>query len=103
MQVVGIDEAQFFESELLPVCKELARRCVRVIVAGLDQDYRAEPFETMASIMVEAEYVTKSLAICVICGRDIRSSLTLSPSALSSRSGRSPDTATLKVGFPCST
>ncbi|MAE64800.1 MAG: thymidine kinase [Phycisphaeraceae bacterium] len=68
VQVVGIDEAQFFETELVHVCRELARRGVRVIVAGLEQDYRTEPFDTMRAMMVEAEYLTKSLAICVICG-----------------------------------
>jgi thymidine kinase len=68
VQVVGIDEAQFFEPDLVDVCRELARRGIRVIVAGLEQDYRSQPFQTMALLMVEAEYVTKSLAICVICG-----------------------------------
>ncbi len=67
-QVVGIDEAQFFEPDLVLVARELARRGLRVIVAGLEQDYRAEPFPTMAALMVEAEFVTKSLAICVVCG-----------------------------------
>lgn len=68
IQVVGIDEAQFFEVELLEVCRELARRGIRVIVAGLEQDYRAQAFHVMALLMAEAEYVTKNLAICVICG-----------------------------------
>ncbi len=67
-QVVGIDEAQFFEPELVEVCRELARRGMRIIVAGLEQDYRAQPFHTMTLLMAEAEYVTKNLAICVICG-----------------------------------
>ena len=68
VQVVGIDEAQFFEPDLVEICRELARRGIRVIVAGLEQDYRAEPFDTIQALVVEAEYVTKSLAICVICG-----------------------------------
>jgi thymidine kinase len=68
VQVVGIDEVQFFEVELISVCRELARRGIRVIAAGLEQDYRAAPFETMAALMVEAEYVTKNLAICMVCG-----------------------------------
>lgn len=68
VQVVGIDEGQFFEIELVDACKELARRGVRVIVAGLEQDYRGRPFNTMALLLVEAEYVTKNLAICVVCG-----------------------------------
>jgi thymidine kinase len=68
VQVVGIDEAQFFEPELVSVCRQLAGQGKRVIVAGLEQDYRAQPFQTMALLMVEAEYVTKNLAICVVCG-----------------------------------
>ena len=68
VQVVGIDEAQFFDIELLTVCKELADHGVRVIVAGLEQDYLGECFPTMAALLIEAEYVTKSLAICMICG-----------------------------------
>jgi thymidine kinase len=68
VQVVGVDEAQFFDAELPSVCRELARRGVRVIAAGLEQDYRGEAFEVMAALMVEAEFVTKNLAICVICG-----------------------------------
>ena len=68
VQVVGIDEAQFFEPDLVAVTRELANRGIRVIVAGLEQDYRAKPFETIQAMLVEAEYVTKSLAICVICG-----------------------------------
>jgi thymidine kinase len=67
-QVVGIDEAQFFEVELVEVCRELARRGVRVIVAGLEQDFRTRPFQTISLLMAEAEYVTKNLAICMICG-----------------------------------
>jgi thymidine kinase len=68
VEVVGIDEAQFFEPELVSVCRQLAGRGKRVIVAGLEQDYRTQPFQTMALLMVEAEYVTKNLAICVVCG-----------------------------------
>jgi thymidine kinase len=68
VEVVGIDEAQFFEPELVSVCRQLAARGKRVIVAGLEQDYLGNPFQTMALLMVEAEYVTKNLAICVICG-----------------------------------
>lgn len=68
VQVVGIDEGQFFEIELVDVCRELAARGARVIVAGLDQDYLGKPFQTMAALMVEAEHVVKNLAICVVCG-----------------------------------
>jgi thymidine kinase len=67
-QVIGIDEAQFFDSDLARVCKILAADGRRVIVAGLDQDFRGEPFEPVPQIMAIAEYVTKLHAICVICG-----------------------------------
>jgi thymidine kinase len=66
--VVGIDEAQFFGVELLPVCEELARGGARVIVAGLDQDYLGRPFEPIPQLMAVAEFVTKLHAICVVCG-----------------------------------
>ncbi len=68
VEVVGIDEAQFFSRDLVAVCQELADRGVRVIVAGLDMDYRGAPFEPMPVLMAVAEFVTKSLAICVVCG-----------------------------------
>lgn len=67
-QVVGIDEAQFFSSELIDVCNELARKGKRVIVAGLDQDYKGIPFEPVPHLLASAEYITKTLAICVVCG-----------------------------------
>ena len=67
-RVVGIDEAQFLDADTVRVARDLAREGRRVIVAGLDQDYRGEPFETMMLMMVEAEYVTKNLAICMRCG-----------------------------------
>lgn len=66
--VLGIDEAQFFSADLAKVCDQLAGRGKRVIVAGLDQDYRGEPFGAMAPLMISAEYVTKQLAICMSCG-----------------------------------
>jgi thymidine kinase len=66
--VVGIDEGQFFDSNLPPVCNTLADRGLRVIVAGLDQDYLGRPFEPMPQLLAIAEYITKTLAICVICG-----------------------------------
>lgn len=66
--VVGIDEAQFFDDSLLEICKELANRKKRVIVAGLDKDYRGESFGALPALLSEAEYITKTLAICVICG-----------------------------------
>lgn len=67
-RVVGIDEAQFFDNNLVDICEELADRGVRVIVAGLDQDYRGRPFGPMPRLLCVAEYVTKSLAICMVCG-----------------------------------
>lgn len=68
VEVVGIDEAQFFDEELVHVCNELARRGARVIVAGLDMDYKGTPFGPIPSLMATAEYVTKVHAICVRCG-----------------------------------
>ena len=66
--VVAIDEAQFFDSGMIDLCKRLAGRGVRVIVAGLDTDFRGEPFGPMPLIMAEAEMVDKLQAICVVCG-----------------------------------
>jgi len=68
VDVVGIDEAQFFDSSIVGICNDLADRGYRVIVAGLDQDYKGEPFGSMPQLMAIAEYITKNLAICVICG-----------------------------------
>jgi thymidine kinase len=67
-QVIGIDEAQFFGSDLVNVCQTMANQGKRVIVAGLDQDYRNEPFEPMPQLLTLAEYITKTLAICMQCG-----------------------------------
>jgi len=66
--VVGIDEAQFFDAQLPAVCHRLALNGVRVIVAGLDMDYRGQPFGPMPALLATAEYVTKVHAICVHCG-----------------------------------
>lgn len=66
--VIGIDEAQFFSSDLVAVCTELARSGKRVIVAGLDQDFLGQPFEPIPGLMAVAEFVTKLHAICVVCG-----------------------------------
>jgi thymidine kinase len=68
--VVGIDEAQFFDSEVVKVAQELASRGVRVLVAGLDTDFRGEPFGSMPILMAEAENVAKLHAICMVCGDD---------------------------------
>jgi thymidine kinase len=67
-KVVGIDEAQFFDMSLVEVADQLANMGKRVIIAGLDQDYRGKPFEPMPQLLAVAEYITKTLAICVICG-----------------------------------
>ena len=66
--VIGIDEAQFFDPEIANVCDELAFRGIRVIVAGLDMDYLGKPFGQMPFIMAKADYVTKLHAICMKCG-----------------------------------
>jgi thymidine kinase len=67
-EVVGIDEGQFFDSALPAACSALADRGLRVIVAGLDQDYLGRPFEPMPHLLAIAEYITKTRAICVVCG-----------------------------------
>jgi thymidine kinase len=67
-EVVGIDEGQFFDAELPMVCNTLADEGKRVIVAGLDQDYLGKPFEPMPQLLAIAEYITKTLAICMVCG-----------------------------------
>lgn len=67
-QVVGIDEAQFFDKSLIKICQTLANMGKRVIVAGLDQDYRGIPYEPIPELLAVAEYITKTHAICVICG-----------------------------------
>lgn len=67
-EVVGIDEAQFFDDEIVYVCETLASRGVRVVVAGLDMDYLGKPFGPMPALMAVAEYVTKVNAVCVVCG-----------------------------------
>src|SRR6266852_5376695 len=67
-EVVGIDEGQFFDAELPAVCSTLADQGKRIIVAGLDQDYLGKPFEPMPQLLAIAEYITKTLAICMVCG-----------------------------------
>jgi len=67
-EVIGIDEAQFFDKDIVDVCNRLADMGKRVIVAGLDQDYMGRPFEPMPQLLSIAEYITKTLAICVRCG-----------------------------------
>ncbi len=67
-QVVGIDEAQFFDDSLVHVSQTLANMGKRVIIAGLDQDYRGKPFDPIPQLLAIAEYITKTHAICVVCG-----------------------------------
>jgi thymidine kinase len=66
--VVGVDEGQFFDADLPAVCTQLAKEGTRVIVAGLDTDYLGKPFEPMPQLLAIAEYITKTLAICMVCG-----------------------------------
>jgi thymidine kinase len=66
--VIGIDEAQFFDDQLPEVCDQLALKGIRVIVAGLDMDYLGKPFGPMPNLLAKADYVTKLHAICVRCG-----------------------------------
>ena len=68
VDVIGIDEAQFFDDQLPEVCNQLASSGIRVIVAGLDMDYSAKPFGPMPNLLAQAEYITKLHAICVKCG-----------------------------------
>ena len=67
-QVVGVDEAQFFGVGLVPLVQHLADRGVRVVIAGLDQDYRGQPFEPMPQLLAIAEHITKLSAVCARCG-----------------------------------
>ncbi len=80
-EVVGIDEGQFFDLELPMVCNTLADHGKRVIVAGLDQDYLGKPFEPMPQLLAIAEYITKTLAICVVCGNPANHTQRLVPNS----------------------
>lgn len=68
VDVVGIDEAQFFDANIVEVCEKLAQKGVRVIVAGLDMDYKGKPFGPMPELLAIADYITKVHAICMQCG-----------------------------------
>ena len=68
MDVIGIDEAQFFDKEIVSVCNDLANKGIRVIVAGLDMDFKGKPFGPMPDLMATAEYVTKVHAVCTKTG-----------------------------------
>lgn len=80
-QVVGIDEAQFFDEGIMDVCQILARKGVRVIVAGLDMDYTGKPFGQMPNLLAIADYITKLHAICMVCGQIANYSFRKSASA----------------------
>ncbi len=69
VDVVGIDEAQFFDDQITVVCETLALKGMRVIVAGLDMDYQGKPFGPMPNLLAIADYITKLHAICVVCGQ----------------------------------
>jgi thymidine kinase len=79
-EVIGIDEGQFFDLELPAICNMLADRGKRVIVAGLDQDYLGKPFEPMPQLLAIAEYITKTHAICMVCGNPASHTQRLVPS-----------------------
>jgi|SRR5947199_4437627 len=79
-EVVGIDEGQFFDQDLPAVVNTIADRGKRVIVAGLDQDYLGKPFEPMPQLLAIAEYITKTLAICMVCGNPANHTQRLVPS-----------------------
>jgi thymidine kinase len=66
--VFGVDEAQFFDKNLIGICNDLAKSGKRVVIAGLDKDFSAKSFGPIANLMVDAEYVTKVNAICMVCG-----------------------------------
>jgi len=79
-ELVAIDEAQFFTPEIVEVCDRLANQGKRVLVAGLDLDYRGLPFGPMPQLMCRAEYITKQLAICMVCGDPAAFTQRLTPS-----------------------
>ena len=79
-EVVGIDEGQFFDADLPSVCTILADQGKRIIVAGLDQDYLGKPFEPMPQLLAIAEYITKTHAICMVCGNPANHTQRLVPS-----------------------
>ncbi|MBA7535743.1 Thymidine kinase [subsurface metagenome] len=67
-EVIAIDEAQFYDDDIVSICQELADQGKRVIIAGLDQDFRGEPFGPIPKLLAVAEYVNKLQAICIVCG-----------------------------------
>lgn len=81
VDVIGIDEAQFFDDTIIDVCERLATGGIRVVVAGLDMDFRGKPFGPMPQLLAIADYITKVHAICVRCGNIANYSYRLSSSA----------------------
>jgi thymidine kinase len=79
-ELIAVDEAQFFTQDLIEICDRLANQGKRVIVAGLDLDFRGQPFGPMPHLMCRAEYVTKQLAICMVCGDPAGFTQRLTPS-----------------------
>ena len=79
VDIVGIDEAQFFDDEIMNVCETLALRGIRVIVAGLDMDYLGKPFGQMPKLLAIADFITKLHAICVVCGHNANNSYRKNP------------------------
>ena len=79
VDIVGIDEAQFFDDEIMNVCETLAVRGIRVIVAGLDMDYLGKPFGQMPKLLAIADFITKLHAICVVCGNNANNSYRKNP------------------------
>ena len=67
-EVIAIDEAQFYSDDIVSICQKLADEGKRIIIAGLDQDFRGEPFGPMPKLLAIAEYITKLQAICMVCG-----------------------------------
>jgi thymidine kinase len=86
-RVVGIDEAQFFDEEVIDVAQKLAYRGIRVIVAGLDMDFRGQPFGAMPKLLAIAEQVTKLSAVCMVCGGTASRSQRLMQPARAAHSG----------------
>ncbi len=68
VEVIAIDEAQFFDDQLPHVCEQFARKGIRVVIAGLDMDYKGQPFGPMPALLSMADYITKLHAICMVCG-----------------------------------
>ena len=68
IDIIGIDEAQFFDASIIEVCNKLANEGKRIIIAGLDRDYKAIPFGPIANLLAHADYITKLSAICMACG-----------------------------------